>query len=316
MAKFLQRRMVLAAKIEAVEGTPETLAGADANLLIYDVSFEPGIDQFEREPVAGDLSPYGPIAGKRRGVLRFKAELKGSGAAGTAPAFGKLLKACGGSETIVASTSVTYAPLTLAVPTLTLGVYSLPESGNNIKEFISGAQGTWRFSAKVGEPVMLEFAFTGCYEPTVDIAAITPSGLETTKPIALLATNFTCHGFATHKISTFTLDAGNDVQLREDINEAGGYFSAYIASRKPVFAFDPEKELVATHDYYGKMLANTEASFSLALTGSAGNITTISAPKSQYIQVRPGARNGLQIYQIDGRLNRSSGNDEWSLAFT
>lgn len=316
MAKFLERRMVLAVKIEAVEGTPETLAGADANLLAYNVSFEPSVDQFERSPIAADFSNYGPITGKRSARVRFKAELKGSGTAGTAPAIGKLLKACGASETIVALTSATYAPLTVAVPTVTIGLYSLPESGNNIKEFISGAQGTWKFSAKVGEPVMLEFDFLGCYEPTVDIATITPTGLETIKPIALLATSFTAHSFANHKISTLTMDAGNELQLREDINEASGYFSTYIARRKPVFSFDPEKELVATHDYYGKMLSNAEASLSLALTGSAGNITTISAPKSQYVQVKPGARNGLQIFQIDGQLNRNAGNDEWSIAFT
>ncbi|MCK7495178.1 MAG: hypothetical protein MZW92_31855 [Comamonadaceae bacterium] len=42
--------------------------------------------------------------------LTFDVEIKGSGAAGTAPELGVLLKGCGFGETVVAVTSVTYAP--------------------------------------------------------------------------------------------------------------------------------------------------------------------------------------------------------------
>src|SRR5579883_1203385 len=99
MAIFLGRRMVLAAVIEAVEGTAETPIGSDANLLVYDAQFDPSQEQFERTPLAADLSPYGPIAGKRSGKISFKAELKGSGTVGAAPALARLLRACGASET-------------------------------------------------------------------------------------------------------------------------------------------------------------------------------------------------------------------------
>ncbi len=316
MAIFLGRRMVLAAKIENTEGTAEALAGTDANLLVYDAMFEPDQDQFERKPLANDLSPFGPIAGKRKATIRFKAELKGSGTAGTAPAIGKLLKACGASEATVAATSVTYAPLTLAIPTLTIGLYSVPESGNSIKEFISGARGSWKLSPNVGDPGMLEFEFTGNYETTADITSITPSGLESTKPQPFLSTSLSCHSSSGHKISKFSFDLKNQLAMRTDINKASGYFSCLIVDRAPSFSFDPEKELVATHDYYGKVFANTEASLSLTIGASAGNIATLSAPKAQYVQVKPGVRDGIQIFNVDGRLNRSSGNDEWSLAFT
>ena len=46
----------------------------------------------------------------QRVEVTFEVEMAGSGTAGTAPAFGPLLKACGNSETIVTDTSVTYAP--------------------------------------------------------------------------------------------------------------------------------------------------------------------------------------------------------------
>ena len=47
-------------------------------------------------------------------------ELAGSGTAGTAPRYGALLQACGLSETIVASTSVTYAPVSSAFSSATI----------------------------------------------------------------------------------------------------------------------------------------------------------------------------------------------------
>lgn len=316
MAIFLGRRMVLAAKIEAVEGTPETLANADANLLIYDAEFEPSLDQFERAPLAADLSQFGPIAGKVSGTMRFKAELKGSGTAGTAPAIGKLLMACGASQTLVAVTSATYAPLTLAIPSLTIGLYSTPESGTGPRMMIAGSRGSWRFSAKVGEPVMLEFEFKGTYQTVADAASLVVTGLETTKPVALLGTSFTVHTFSLHKISTLTIDLANEVMLRTDIAAASGFFSALIVDKKPKFSFDPELETVATHDYFLRMRENTEASLSLAISGGAGNITTITAPRSQYTQVRPGMRDKIRILNVDGQLNRNTGNDEWSIAFT
>lgn len=315
MAIFLGRRLLLASKVEATEGTAETLAGADANLLVYDPKFEPDIDQFDRNPVANDLSKYAAIPGARKGKLSFKAELKGSGTAGTAPAIGKPLKACGFGETVVAVTSVTYAPISVAIPTLTLNLYSLPESGNTIRAQLLGARGTVKFSAKVGEPILLEFEFMGVYVAITDQAALTASGIETTPPLPFLSAAFSIQSLIA-KISGCAYDVGNVLSPRWDVSKAAGLFSYAITGRKPSLSFDTEKELVITHDFYGKLLAGTEGALSMALTGAAGNITTITAPKVQYLKIAEGERDGLGIYTVDCQLNRSSGNDEISIVFT
>jgi hypothetical protein len=316
MAEFLERRMVLGSKVESSEGTANAPVGADCNLLVEDVKFEADIDQFDRKPLSADLSPYASIAGMRKARLTCKIELKGSGTAGTAPAIGKLLKACGMSETLVAVTSATYAPLTLAVPTLTIDLFSVPASGNNIRERMVGARGTYRISAKVGQPVYLEFTFQGAYAPVTDQSALTPSGLETILPQAFLSTAFSMHALTTHKVSMFNIDMGNSLAHRTDISLASGVLSCLIIDRKPTFSFDPEKELVTTHDYYGKMLSNNEGALSVVVGATAGNICTITAPKCQYTKVTPGSRDGIGIFNIDGKMNRSSGNDELVLAFT
>jgi len=314
MAEFLQRRMTLATKIEAVEGTAETLAAADANALAYDCQFEPNVNVFARKPIAQDLSPYSAIPGARSMRATFKQELKGSGAAGTAPAIGKLLRACGMSETVNASTNVIYQRA-LGTPTVTLGLYSIPASGSNIRHLIRGARGTFKLAPRVGDPPMLEFDFLGCYATVVDIAGLTPSGLETTKPQPFLNTGFTMHGFA-HKISTFSVDMGNALALRGDIANASGYLSCLIVDSDGLFSFDPEKELVATHDYHGIVLAGTEAAMSCAIGATAGNIVTLTAPKCQYRKVTPADRDGIGIFIVEGQFNRNAGNDELVITFT
>lgn len=314
MAEFLARRMTLAGKVEAVEGTAETLAAADANALAYEVKFTPNQAVFARSPIAQDLAAYSAIPGSRSMRATFKMELKGSGAAGTAPAIGKYLRGCGMSETVSAGVSVTYQRA-LGTPSFTLGLYSIPASGNNLRLLLKGARGTWKMAPKIGDPTMLEFDFLGCDITAADIAGITPSGLETTKPPPFLSTAFSMQTFA-HKISTFALDYGNKLELRSDMAQASGYFSCLIVDADATFSMDPEKELVVTHDYYNLLKLGTEGAMSVAIGATAGNICTITSAKTQYTKVEPADRNGIGIFNVDGKCNRNAGNDDLVLTFT
>src|SRR3989304_4563589 len=107
----LTRRGVIAAKIEATEGTAETLVGSDANFLVIDPKFTANIALNKRLNIAESLSQFAAVPGAQMAEITFGVELKGAGGAGATPALGKLLKACGFSETVVASTSVTYDPI-------------------------------------------------------------------------------------------------------------------------------------------------------------------------------------------------------------
>ena len=54
----------------------------------------------------------------------------------------------------------------------------------------------------------------------------------------------------------------------------------------------------------------------IAIGATAGNICTITAPKAQYTKITEGARDGIAIFNIDGKFNGNAGNDELVLAFT
>ena len=315
MGRILSNRQIVAAKIEVTEGTAETLAAADANVQILEpAKWEPNISMFERNLLDVSLSSFKQIPGTRLATISCKVENKGSGTAGTAPALGKLLKACGFGETVVAVTSVTYAPVSAlaSIPTLTVAIYQ-----DGVRKQLKGARGNVKYSAKNGEPGVFDFTFIGVYDAVTDQALLTPTGVETTVPVALLSAVFSVASFAAF-VSTISFDMGNKLTPRPDINTAAGYISTLLTSRMPKGSFDPELELVSAHDWYGRWLAGTTGVLTWKHPGTAGNISTFSVPVCQYIKINDGDRDGVALAPVEFLMARSAvgGNDEVSLAFT
>lgn len=316
MSVFLSRRMLLAAKIEASEGTAEALAGADANLFVENVSIEPDIDQHERQPLSLTLLELASVPGMRRGRVSFSVELKGSGTAGTAPTLAKLFKAAMMKEAIVVATSAEYTPQATQGSSLTIGLYAAPESGNNVKMVLAGCRvSSLSMNPRTGEIGRLQFTLQGVWQAVTDVAALVASGLETTAPPALLTGAFSLHGFSA-LAGSFTLDWGLSGTYRQDISKASGLVSYVTTRMAPTLAAELEFEKVADHDVFGKMLAATEGAFSVKFDGGAGNICTITAPKHQHGRVVPQDREGLLVVNTEGKLNDSVADDRLSLKFT
>lgn len=314
MGLIRSNRVVLAAKVETTEGTAIALAGADANNLVMDPKFDAEVPMFARKFIDASLSPHKQIATTRGGAIAFKTELKGSGAAGTAPAIGKLLRACGFGETVVASTSVTYSPKSAIVdiPTLTIATYR-----DGVRKAIKGCRGNVKYSGKSGEPGVLEFEFMGVYDGVTDAAILTPSGVETTIPQSLLSAAFSIASFSAF-VSQISFDMANVLEKRGDINTASGFISTLLTGREPKGSFDPEDEPVATHDFYGRWLANTTGALTWKHGATAGNICTFTAPTVQYTNIAEGDRNGIATLGTDFLMarNAGAGDDELSIAFT
>ncbi len=307
---MLKALVQLAAKAEGTEGAAETLAGAQA-ILVANPSFKPTIEMGARDNSSSSLSRWASVPGKRSGVIEFDVELKGSGTAGTAPALGSLLKACGFGETVVESTSVTYKPASAAISSMTLALY-----WNGVIEKIWGARGDVSLKLEDGKPGTLHFAFTGADFSVADGAMLT-SGVayEATVPPAFLNAAFQIDSYAA-LIGSLELKMGNKVALRPDANSSSGYKSAVITSREPVMSLDPEFVTVATYDFFGKLRSGNLGTLTATLGATAGNICTITAPKVQYTAVTPGDKEGILSLGVDCLLTRNAGDDELVIAFT
>lgn len=306
---MLEAREQLAFETEDVEGTAETLVAADV-ILVANAKFTPDVKMNERPNRSSSLSPFAAVPGFRSAQIEFDVELKGSGTAGTAPPIGELLLACGYSETIVAGTSVTYLPASASIPTLTMALYM-----DGVAHKIWGARGEVTFPLKTGEICWAHFVFTGADFSVIDAAFLSGVSYNSTVPEAFLNASLTIDSYAA-LLAKLDISMGNTIELRQDANSSSGHKSAAITGRLPVMSFDPEKCTVATYDFYGKLRSGNEGALTAALGDTAGNICTITAPKVQYTKISEDARNGLRLLGIDCQLNRSSGDDELSLAFT
>jgi len=315
---LLTRRRVIAAKIESVEGTGETITVADAGILVSDVKFDIDLKQNERNAMLNTLSNLAPTMGARSAKISFKAELKGAGAAYSStvkPALGTYIRACGMAETIVATAgteSATYLPASTGIPSLTIWVY---EDGMIKKA--RGCRGSFKISGKVGEVVYADFTFDGVYTATVDGPMISPT-FEATVPPVLMGSALSMDGVSTMVAESFSIDMANSVQMRSSIGATDGFMSALITSRKPSGTLDPETELVATYDFIGKWKSGNQAAFSigpvLPPTGDY-NKFTITAPKAIYTKVDSSDRNGIMVSGLTFNLLMNTGDDELSIAF-
>jgi hypothetical protein len=102
----------IAAIVEQPEGQKGTITNVDAFPAKAGLTFSPAIEMYARDLLRGSLSQFPSVSGKRSSKIGFDVELVGSGAAGTAPFWGKLMRACGYSESVIPATSVTYKPTT------------------------------------------------------------------------------------------------------------------------------------------------------------------------------------------------------------
>lgn len=144
--------MAFLLKIESEYGTDPTPAGADNTMLVENFQLTPlQADQLDR----ATLRTYGgaalaKLAGKHVGVS-FDVPLAGSGAAGTAPAWGVAIRICGFDETIVSETSVAYTPVDTAFESAT-GAFFI----DGIRHLLTGMRGRQMLLKSFAPPANLQ----------------------------------------------------------------------------------------------------------------------------------------------------------------
>jgi hypothetical protein len=256
--------------------------GAGA-LLCENVSLSYDSTNYEPAYVRGDFLSFDEIPGMVAATLTFRAPIKGSGTAGTAPEVAEYLKACGLEEELVTSTSATYAPVsTFDGASGNPGQsYSLSWLLNGVKHSIKGAFGTFTINAVAGDPAHYEFTFSGAYNTFADDALETTS-YDTTaaRPFlgATFATNFG-GAYTPTGLESLSIDLGNKLAQRKDFNDASGIMGYRITGRKTTGSFDCEAALAATTNWnpYSFWRAGTPGIITTGAIGAtAGNIYTIN----------------------------------------
>lgn len=305
------RTKIMLAHLEATYGVDAGLTAAHG-ILAKDLTIKPMEGQdLDRDLELPHMGSVGSIPEGLHVKMSYKVEAVPSGAAGVAPAWGKLLRACGCAETIVADTSVTYNPVSDGFESLT---HSMQIGGTLYK--MLGVRGTAKLNWTARKVPEITFDLTGLWSKPVEAARVTPTNLSDFKdPKVVSKVNtplFTLGGTALHMRSC-ELDLGNQVSTDFLV----GHEEVEIEERKDMIATTVRAVPLTTFDPYDLALSGADAPLVLTHGTLAGLITTLEASRAQ-VQRADGLEDASGKAEWPLRLlpRPSVGNDQWTLALT
>ena len=310
------KRRVVAGKIEGAEGTPETLTNTETGLISIDPKYTPDIKMLPRGVILATFSKYPDLAGQQLAHIALKCEVIGRGTAYSAinlPVLSPYLRACGLAETVDVSAGaekVTYKRASSGIPSMTLGLYT-----DGMIKTISGARGTLKFTGDTGGALYAEMDFIGSYIAPTDGSMLTPT-YSSLAPPQLLNVGFAIGAYSP-TLKSFTIDLGNKLNQRDDMNSPSGIKSFMLTDGDTRGSFDPEATLVSVYDYYGKWKGGITGALAIGAFGPAQyNKVKITAPKLVTTKVNEATRNGTDTLAVDFQLAMSAGDDEFVLEFS
>lgn len=265
----------------------------------------------ERTILRGTLGKGRPIFGGSLFGLQFSVELKGSGTADVPPEISPLLQACGLAETIVATTSVAYAPA--STNHLSTTIYYFQEG---LRYRLVGCRGTFSLNATAGEVIRLDFTMVGrktagdptdTAAPTAVFDAITPTTFQANNMLSLDAFN--------PNFTQFTMDLQNDVITPANANAADGFGEVEVNGRDPRGSLDPDMTLVATRDWIGDFESSAESALAFQLGTLGGQRIGLSLPAVANIDPAFNEADGKRKFQYGYKAEETAGDDEFTLTF-
>ena len=304
-----KKNQLLLVKIETTYDTDPTPAAATESILAIDPQIKESIEPGRRPAQVGSLSRLPSVDGSKFVEVTFKVELKGSGTAGTAPRIGPLLRACGFDQTIVASTSVTYKPISANFESVTFYFFI-----DGRRHIITGTRGDPKLFFEAGQFPMLDLTFKGRYAASTLVALPTPT-LETTLPQICKSCNFQYNSKNTLVLKSVNIEMNNTVVPRPSLNDANSIVGFEITGRDPMVTIDPEMIIETSYAFRTDAFTN-QRQISWVVGATAGNICTITIPKFNPYFPEYADRDEIMVETIKGEASQNTGNDEIEIVFT
>jgi len=265
----------------------------------------------ERELVRPYLGNFEQLLGNQHVEVTFEVELAGSGTAGTAPKWGPIFRSCGMGETIVASTSVTYAPVSSGFESCTLYF-----DNDGIRHKVTGCRGTFSMSCEVNAIPTLSFTMMGIYNAPTDTSLPTATYTNQATPVLFRQGNtssFSIFGYS-GILQALSLDIANENIYRELI---GGTKEVLLTDRKPAGEVTVEAVSLATHDFFSDATGTSTGSLSFTHGTVAGNIVAFSSPQTDLGSPAYADQDGIQMITMPYTATpTTAGNDELSFVLT
>lgn len=311
---LLTRRAILMAKIESTYGTDSAPVGGTDAVLARNVNLRPLQTEFvDRALVRPYLGNSERLPAARFVELEFEVEVQSSGTAGTAPAYGPLLRACGLAQTVSAGVSVSYSPVSSGFESV-----SIYHNQDGVRHRLLGARGTVRFVFNVRQIPVMRFTFTGLYVAVDDAALPTPTYTAWRAPAVVNNQNtptFQLHGINASAIplESLEVDLGNTVVYRSLV----GAELVLITDRQSAGTARFEASTVAVQNWWSRIVAATLGNLSLVHGVGAGNVVTLASSTVQITEPTYSDSDGIVMMGAALQfIPTSAGNNELTLTLT
>lgn len=286
MTQRASRLTAVVGMLESAYGVLQTgFTASDAVLCV-----EPPTIDFEQENVARNLvlpwmGASEEIPGRSRARLKFKTELVGSGAAGTPPAWGRWLRACGFTETIVAGICVKYTLLNEGMDSISMRFHKA-----GARYTSQGARGNVALKLDGYGIPQLEFEMMGynntpvaASQPSIDLSAyVDPQVVNTANSGSFLmdptlAASGALTGGTVIPFSSLTWNLNNKLVHRSVVDAESIAIADRAVTGKTVVALEAAAEVT----WWSEVMAVTNRGFGFTHGSTAGKKITVHAPRVQ-----------------------------------
>lgn len=302
------RMRTILGKVESSYGVDPVPTGASDAILCGQISFKPMANEnLQREIVQPWLGQKETIPVSTVCDFEFGVELQSSGAAGTAPQWGTLLKACGFSETVTPVTDVQYAPASSGHSSI---AFYFNQSG--IRHKLLGCRGNVRIMMTPRRIPYLMFSFKGLYGGVSDQSH--PSQTLTAWKAPLAMNNANSGSFALHGYSGLLYDMQIDMKNQVVHRNLVGIEDVLITDRAPDGNIVIEAPAIATKDFFTVAAAGTQGTLTLTHGTVAGYKVLISGSYIQPQNPEYEDRDGIVALKMPLRfMPGAAGNDELTI---
>jgi hypothetical protein len=313
------RNSVILAKIEVTVGTDAVPTGAANAILVSNLSpVKINANNVSRDLVRPYLGGSEQLFGSASLEISFDVEIQGSGTAGTAPAWGALLLACGFAETVTAVTRVDYTPISDLATMKAATIYYYAD-GELHK--LLGARGDCTIKMGIGDRPTLAFKFVGL-DGGKTAAALPSATLTAWKaPLVvsdpntadvLLGCTYSAGaltGGTAYPSKGLEFSLGNEINYTPLLGGESVDLTQRDVSGKVMFELSAAQAVTI----YGTVKANTTQGIGMVHGTTTGYKVLVHAPATQLIDMAQADNNGRVGYEFGLRCVPTAGNDDFRI---
>jgi hypothetical protein len=293
---LLYNKRALLAKTETTYGIDPTPTGAANAILVKNLDVTPiDAEQVDRNLIRPYFGASDILIANVRSKISFEVEMAGAGAAGTAPGYGPILKACGMAETITPTTKVAYSPVSESFSSCTIYI-----NVDGVTHKIKGCRGTVNLSMVVGQIPTFKFEMMGIYQSPVDMSFSSMGANYTGFQAPLVFNNINSGSFQFYsyaaELQSLEMAVGMDMVYRELV---GNTKEVLLTNRKTTGTVQFDAVTMATKDYFS--VATTSGSTgNLTVTHGTvgGNKVKLTVPRANATTVNYVEANGIAQYTV------------------